>query len=283
MTVKVVTDSGADIPPEILQELEITTVPYLVQFAGETRQDGVDITPEEIYQRLQNGENLTTSAPPPQDFINAYLRCGADEIISIHLTGKHSATYDSALLAKKIVEEEKKCQYHIEVIDSRSIVMGIGLLAILAAKAAKEGKGLEEIVKIVKDATPKVHLIGVLDTLEYALKGGRLGKAAVLIERVSEKLKVKPILLLKDGEIKQGGIVRASKREERLLGFIKSFPRVREVAVEYATAENRGEAEDLSKTIKRLFPGVSLYLSQISSVLGVHSGPGALVVAVREE
>lgn len=284
MTVKVVTDSGADIPEEILKELEIETVPYLVQFGLDTFRDGIDIKAEEIYRLLKEEINLTTSAPFPKDFIKVYQKYGEDGIISIHLSGKLSATYDSALLAKAIVEEEKKC--HIEVIDSQAVVMGIGLLAILAAKTAKAGKGLEEIVKIVKDAIPKVHLIGVLDTLEYAFKGGRLGKAAILlgpIKKASETLKIKPVLILNDGEIKPGGILRSHKKKERLLKFIQSFPKVKEVAVEYATAENRGEAENLFDTIKSLFPGVSLYLSQISSVLGVHSGPGALVVALREE
>ncbi len=288
MTVKVVTDSGADIPKEIMEELGIKTVPYLVQFGGETRRDRVDITPEEIYQRLEEslkeGPQLTTSAPFPKDFIDIYQECGADGIISIHLTGKHSATYDSALNAKAIVEEEKKCQYHIEVIDSRLIVMGMGFLAILAAELAKEGKSLKEIVKAVEDAIPKIHLLCVLDSLKYVEKGGRLGKVALrAAQAATSMLNLKALLTLKKGEISFAGVVRPNRKKERLMEFISSFTRVKEAAVEYTAAKDKGEAEDLLETINHLFPGVPLYLSQISSVIGVHSGPGALVVALREE
>ena len=282
MTVKVVTDSGADIPKEIMEELGIVTVPYLVHFKGETRRDGVDITPEEIYQRLENKEDLTTSAPPPQDFINAYLKCGTDEIISIHLTGKRSATYDSALNAKAIVEEKKNCR--IEVIDSEAILIEMGFLAILAAKAAKEGKGLEEIVKIVKDAIPKVHILAVLDILKYAAKSGRLDKAVLQAAQAATGiLNVKALLTLKKGDISFAGVVRANKKKEKLIEFTNRFAKVKEIGVEYSAAKDREEAESLLETIKSHFPGIPLYLSQISSIIGVHSGPGALVVALREE
>jgi len=282
MTVKVVTDSGADIPEEIVKELEIETVPYLVQFGLNSFRDGIDIQAEEIYRLLKEGVHLTTSAPFPKDFIEIYQRY--DEIISIHISSKLSRTYESALFAKTMVEKEKNCQ--IEVIDSQALVMGMGFLAILAAKLAKEGKQLQEIVGEIKETIPKIHLLGILDTLEYVFRGGRLGDAAILLEglRKTEKLlKIKAVLTLKKGKVRPSGIVRLHQKKEKLIEFINSFPKVKEVAVEYATDKDREEAEDLLGKIKSLFPGITYYLSRISPVLGVHAGPGALVVTLREE
>jgi len=282
MTVKVVTDSGADIPEEIVKELEIETVPYLVQFGLNSFRDGIDIQAEEIYRLLKEGVHLTTSAPFPKDFIEIYQRY--DEIISIHISSKLSRTYESALFAKTMVEKEKNCQ--IEVIDSQALVMGMGFLAILAAKMAKEGENLKEIVKTVEDSIPKIHLWGILDSLKYIEKGGRLGDAAILLEglRKTEKLlKIKAVLTLKKGKVRPSGIVRLHQKKEKLIEFINSFPKVKEVAVEYATDKDREEAEDLLGKIKSLFPGITYYLSRISPVLGVHAGPGALVVTLREE
>jgi len=282
MTVKVVTDSGADIPEEIVKELEIETVPYLVQFGLNSFRDGIDIQAEEIYRLLKEGVHLTTSAPFPKDFIEIYQRY--DEIISIHISSKLSRTYESALFAKTMVEKEKNCQ--IEVIDSQALVMGMGFLAILAAKMAKEGENLKEIVKTVEDSIPKIHLLGILDSLKYIEKGGRLGDAAILLEglRKTEKLlKIKAVLTLKKGKVRPSGIVRLHQKKEKLIEFINSFPKVKEVAVEYATDKDREEAEDLLGKIKSLFPGITYYLSRISPVLGVHAGPGALVVTLREE
>ena len=282
MTVKVVTDSGADIPEEIVKELEIETVPYLVQFGLNSFRDGIDIQAEEIYRLLKEGVHLTTSAPFPKDFIEIYQRY--DEIISIHISSKLSRTYESALFAKTMVEKEKNCQ--IEVIDSQALVMGMGFLAILAAKMAEEGENLKEIVKTVEDSIPKIHLLGILDSLKYIEKGGRLGDAAILLEglRKTEKLlKIKAVLTLKKGKVRPSGIVRLHQKKEKLIEFINSFPKVKEVAVEYATDKDREEAEDLLGKIKSLFPGITYYLSRISPVLGVHAGLRALVITLREE
>ena len=164
--------------------------------------------------------------------------------------------------------------------------MGMGFLAILAAKLAKEGKQLQEIVGEIKETIPKIHLLGILDTLEYVFRGGRLGDAAILLEglRKTEKLlKIKAVLTLKKGKVRPSGIVRLHQKKEKLIEFINSFPKVKEVAVEYATDKDREEAEDLLGKIKSLFPGITYYLSRISPVLGVHAGPGALVVTLREE
>lgn len=284
MTVKIVTDTGGDIPEEVVEELEIEKVPLLVQFGLDTLRDGINIKADEIYRLLVEGKvKLTTSAPFLNDFIEVYQRLSresSDGIVSIHVSQKLSATYKTALLAKDKVNEEKKCQ--IEVIDSRTLLMGMGFLTILAAEMAKEEKGLKEIVKAVEEAIPKVHLLGCLDTLEYLKRGGRIGKAEALLGSV---LNVKPLLTVKDGELSPAGRVRGTtKARGKLLDFVKSFSEkeVEGISVEFATGKDKGDAENLLEEIKSLFPKATLYLSQISPVLGVHAGPGALIVTLRE-
>jgi DegV family protein with EDD domain len=294
MAVKVVTDTAADIPLDILEKWGIQTVPVLVQYEKKTFRDGIDINADEIYRLLVEGKvKLTTSAPFLNDLVEVYQRLSqesSDGIISIHISDKLSATCKTALLAKDKVNEEKECR--IEVIDSQAVVMATGFLPILAAKMAKEGKGLEEIVKAVKSAIPKIHLLGCLDTLKYLKEGGRIGKASALLGGL---LKTKPLLTMEDGEFSPSGRVQGiTKAKERLLDFVKSFSEpekeVRGVAMEYTTDKDREVAEDLLGKMKSLFPKATpipkatptFYLSRISPVLGVHAGPGTLIVSLME-
>jgi len=151
MTVKVVTDSTSDIPLEVAQKLGITIVPNYVNFGNDTFCEGIDITPEEFYQKLtENPIHPTTSAAPPIDFLKFYIELSqkTDNIISIHPSSKLSAIYNNALLAKKMAGEKTNCK--IAVINSSLVVMAMGLLVISAARLAKEGKNLEEILELIQ-------------------------------------------------------------------------------------------------------------------------------------
>ncbi len=283
MTVRIVTDSTSDIPRGIVDALGITVVPVYIQFGIQSLRDGVDITREEFYERLINSPiPPTTSTCSCGDLVKAYqkLAKGTDSILSIHLSSKLSAVYSTALLAKETMEKEKNCR--IIVIDSQFAAMASGLLVILAAKMAKEGKNLGEIVDSVEKNIPNVHFLAILDTLRYASKGGRVGKTLICAAQAANRLlNVKPMLTFKNGEVALSGMVRAQKREEKLMEFVQSFSGRRGIAVEYTTG--RKEAEDLLKRIKAKFPWANLYLSQASPAIGTHAGPGTFAVSVLTE
>lgn len=276
MTVKIVTDSSADLSPELVREWGITVVPLYVRFGDKVYRDGIDITEDEFYQRLQTDPvHPNTTQPTPQDFTEVYKRLAdeADGIISIHISSVLSGTCNSAVQAKETLDTV--CP--IEVIDSRSLTRALGSLAVLAARLAKEGKSREEILAEVNRAIPDSHVMALFDTLKYLLLGGRIGKARALLGSV---LNVKPMLALKDGETVPAGQVRTrSKGLDRLVDFVKSATDVEDLSVIYSTTPD--EARTLAERIGEFLPGIKVNMARLGPMLGVHMGPGALIVAIR--
>ncbi len=277
MTVKVVTDSTSDIPAELAEELGITVVPIYVIFGQETYRDGVDMDADEFFDKLvHNNVHPTTSVPSPKDFADVYneLASKTDEIISIHLTSKESGTYNSAVLAKELVEKE--CR--IEVVDSQSISMSLGMLVIAAARQALAGASLDQVAEFAHRNVPRVHLMILLDTLKYVIRGGRLSKASGLVGTV---LRVRPLLTMREGDLMPAGVARTkAKAVERLYSFAKGFSRVKELAVAYTT--DRDEARSFLDRMKSLFPDATSYLARVGPSLGTHAGPGTMGVAIWE-
>ena len=278
MTVKIVTDSSADLPAQLVQELGITIVPLYVRFGEKVYRDRVDISEDEFYQRLLHDPvHPSTIQPTPQDFANVYQKLSpkADGIVSIHMSAKLSGTYNSALQGKEMIE--KGCP--IEVVDSQTTSMGLGLIDIAAAIVAKAGEGLPTVMEEVKQAIPNIRLLFLLDTLEYLLLGGRIGKAKALLGSI---LNVKPVLILKDGEVVPAGQVRSrAKGIDRLFDFVKSASNIQDLAVVYNTTPD--EAQALEERIGTIFTKEQIKLARVGPMLGVHSGPGALAVALREK
>ena len=278
MTVKIVTDSSADLPAQLVQELGITVVPLYVRFGEKVYRDRVDISEDEFYQRLLHDPvHPSTIQPTPQDFASVYQKLSpkADGIVSIHMSAKLSGTYNSALQGKEMIE--KGCP--IEVVDSQTTSMGLGLIDIAAAIVAKAGEGLPTVMEEVKQAIPSIRLLFLLDTLEYLLLGGRIGKAKALLGSI---LNVKPVLTLKDGEVVPAGQVRSrAKGIDRLFDFVKSASNIQDLAVVYNTTPD--EAQALEERIGTIFTKEQIKLARVGPMLGVHSGPGALAVALREK
>jgi DegV family protein with EDD domain len=277
MTVKVVVDSTSDIPAQLAKQWDITIVPAYVVFGGKSYRDRLDISEDEVYAKLDYDSVFpTTSVPSPQDFADVYNKLAdeTNEIVSIHLTSRESGVYNSAVLGKELVS--KKC--HIEVIDSQSVAMSYGILAIAAAKEAKAGASLEKVAEGVRQSIPRMHLLMVLDTLKYVVRGGRVGKGYGLLGSV---LRVKPLLTVRDGKLMLAGVARTRvKAINRLYDFVEDFPQVSEIAVSYTTSNE--EAEALAERIKSNHRNTTLYLTRVGPVLGTHAGPGAMGVAVRE-
>lgn len=276
MTVKIVTDSTADLPEEVVKALGITVVPLYVRFGDEVLRDRVDISEDEFYQRLTEGSvHPNTTQPNPQDFVDVYQKLSAaDGIVSIHLSAKLSGTCSSALQAKGTVVKE--CS--VEVVDSETLSMALGLVVIAAAEAAKAGKSLDEVVEVAKRTMPKIHLLFLLDTLKYLLLGGRIGKAKALLGSI---LNVKPMLAVKDGELVPTGQVRTrAKGIDKLFEYVKNAGDIQDLAVVYNTTPD--EAEALAERIGSVFDKEKIRMARVGPVLGVHGGPGAMLVVFRE-
>jgi DegV family protein with EDD domain len=277
MTVKIITDSLSDISPEFARELGIITVPVYVRFGEEVYKDRIEMTTEQFYYRLVHDAAFpTTTQPSPGDFLEVYQKLSGetDEILVVTLSSKLSGTYQSALQAKQLMEG--KCR--IEVIDSQTVIMGLGLIIISALKKAKSGANLDKMVDFVRGAISRSHSVMFFDTLKYLAKGGRIGRAQSFL---GSMLSVKPILTMRDGEVSPLTRVRSRVAgKDYLFNFVAGFPKVEMLAVEHATTPD--ESNELIERLSKLIPRENIYTSTVSPVIGTYVGPHVLSVSVLE-
>lgn len=256
-----------------MRELDITAVPAIVHFGAQGFRDRVDLSLDEFYRRLHSSSIVpTTSQPPPDAFAAAYRRLAdtADEIFSIHSTKLLTGIYGSAVTAAAELPG-----IHIRVVDSQQVTMALGWLVILAARAARDGAGLNELGELVDEARPRSHVIAVLDTLDYAQRSGRLGKGSALIGTL---LNVKPIISLVDGQVMPVENVRTHRRAlDRLAEIVLSSGPIQELAVMHAAGLEF--ATQLRGTFERTLPEVRIPIIETGPVLGTHVGPKAVGVA----
>ena len=276
MTIKIVTDSTADLPLQLAKDLGITVVPVYLRFGDEVFRDRVDISEDAFYHRLTHDHvHPSTTQPSPQDFIDIYkeLSKKADGIISIHVSSKLSGTCNSALQGIEAVGKE--CP--IEVIDSQEVTMGLGLLVIAANEMAQSGRSLQQVAKEVKEMIPSIHVLGLLDTLKYLALGGRIGKLQALLGSV---LNVKPMLTVKDGVLAPTGRARSrAKGIDILFDCVKNAADIQDLAVVHNTTPE--EAQALVRRLGAVFPEERIRLARLGPALGVHTGPGILLIALR--
>ena len=275
MTVKIVTDSVADLPSQVIEELGITIVPLNVRFGTEVYRDGIDLTAEQFYDRLKHTETLpVTSVPSPGIFAEAYDKLAeeTDEILAIIVSSKLSGTYEVALQSIGLMK--RKCR--VEVIDSQWAVMAEGFMVMKAARVASSGASLDEVIDVTRKTIPRVDFRAAFDTLEYLRRGGRIGKAQAFL---GSMLKVNPIITVKDGVVEPAGRTRSrAKAIDYLCNFAMSYSHIEEIAVEDAACPD--EAEMLVERLSAKFPKEQIYRSRTTPVIGTHTGPGLLLVAV---
>jgi DegV family protein with EDD domain len=278
VAIKIVIDSTADMPSALVQEYGITVVPLNVHFGTEVFRDSIEISPDEFYKRLASSPKLpTTSQPTVGDFLDVYqeLSKATDEIVSIHVSGKLSGTLNSANQAKGQYTGNAR----IEVVDSEHVSMGLGMVAIAASKAAQGGASIEDVVKEAKQTIPKVQFVGLVDTLEYLEKGGRIGKAQALVGSI---LRLKPLLTVKDGEVHPLEKIRTrSKGIDRLCDIVKEHAPLESLAVVYTTTPD--DAAQLADRLRPLVPSGDIPISQVGPVVGTHAGPGVLGISLTQK
>jgi len=278
MAVKIVTDSTADLPDKLVEELDITVVPVYLRFGDEVFRDRIDISEDDFYNRLSHDPvHPSTTQPTPQDFTSVYDKLSGDSngIVSIHLTSKLSGTYNSAVQGEKTAKKE--CP--IEIIDTQTVSIAFGLIVVHAAKMAKSGMSMKQIVDSTLKIIPDVHVFILFDTLKYLAKGGRIGKAKALLGSV---LNIKPMLTIRDGELVPIGKVRTrSQGIDRLMDYVKNAKEIQDLAIMHSTTPD--EAQSLIERASSLFSDNNILLARLGPALGVHGGPGVIAVAFREK
>jgi DegV family protein with EDD domain len=271
----VVTDSTATIPEPLLQELDIRIVPVLLNFAGRSYRDGIDITPTEFYRRLRANKHLpTTSAPSVGDFLRVYVAAAQEAagIVSIHLPPHLSVTFEAAVVASRLVDG-----LPIRVVNSRSATMAQGFVALEAARTAAAGGDLEAVVTRAEEVAGQVRFFAMLDTLEYLYRGGRIGGAAALL---GSMLQIKPVVYLVDGRVEPLAKPRTRGRAvDCMLQRMAVEVGGRPVHAAVMQADACEEAEKLRGRLTKQFQCVELYVTEFTPVMGAHSGPGVLGLA----
>lgn len=274
MTVHIVTDSTSDISKELADEHGITVIPLTISFGAESYRDGIDLSADEFYARLQVTKALpTTSQPPPALFQHAYEHLVTrGDVVSIHLSQKFSGTIETARAAARDVAPGK-----ISVVDSTSVSMGLGMCTIAAARVAKAGGTREACVAAAESVAGRLRVAVAFETLEYLRRGGRIGRATAFLGGL---LRLKPILTVKDGETFPVTRVRSRAKALDELFALCAGKRVDEIAIMHTTTPDDTAA--LAERARAACPGVPLHLGRFGPVLGVHGGPGMLGFAVVE-
>ena len=274
--VAIVTDSSPNIPAEIIQANNIHVVPLTVIWGEENFYDGVDITPEEFYKRLDTAKVMpSTSQPSVADFEVLFRKLHLEgyDILAVLISEDLSGTISSATQAKKLLPDA-----NIEIVNSKTLVMSLGFQVLAAARAANQGATLEECKRLAEDGKDRCGVIFVLDTLEFLHRGGRIGTAKRFMGTL---LNVKPVLAVENGVIVPLDSVRTQKKA--LATIIDLIEEKTKGKNNIRLATLHANCPELAQTVldeaAERIPNVETVFSELSPVIGTHTGPGAVGLA----
>ncbi|HEY75619.1 MAG TPA: DegV family protein [Thermoflexia bacterium] len=276
--IAVVTDSTAYLPPDVQERLDIPVIPLNLVWGEEVLKDGEDIIPTAFYQRLQAASTMpTTSQPSAGEFVDFFRRVAeeknTDTILGFFISSELSGTVASAEAAKNLLDD-----LNIVVVDSRSTSMGLGFQAMAAAEVIHAGGSIEEAVQAAETIRYRLHVLFVVDTLEFLHRGGRIGGAQRFL---GTALKIKPILELENGRIESVEQVRTKKKAVARLVQIAQ-ERAGAHPVPRAAVVHANAVEDcrrLQEQVQEALSPQEIYMTEVSPVIGTHTGPGTLGVA----
>jgi fatty acid kinase fatty acid binding subunit len=272
LPVAIVTDSTADLPPQLASSRSITVVPLTLNFEGQALLDGVDIRPDEFYRRLPSATtHPTTSQPSPGRFAEAYMALLADHeaVVSIHISQKLSGTYESARQAAHMTDPKR-----VRVVDSELVSMSLGLLTLAASALAAGGSDGQAIEAKVLEMRAEVQTYFSVSTLEFLRRGGRIGRASALLGSV---LQVKPVLCIRDGLVTPLERVRTFERAlNRVVELTHEVDRGHGVCVIVGHADAEADAERIGRELDPI--AETLMIQPLGPVVGAHAGPGVVGV-----
>jgi DegV family protein with EDD domain len=277
--VKVVTDSTAYLEASVAKRLGITIVPLTVRLGDEIFREGVDITAEEFFQKLDRSSAMPVAFPPSvEDFQAVYAKLSktTDQIMSIHISSKLSQTCSRATAASQAFLG--RCE--ITVVDSLTTSLGLGIVATAAAQAAAKGQPLDEVEFLIRGMIPHIYIVFLAETLEYLERGGRIGQAQALLGTM---LNIKPFLAIEDGEIIPMEKVRTHEDAvDKLFEFVAEFSQIEQIAIMQSTPEPIEETKLLIERLEMVFPKIKPPILVYGPVLACHVGPNGLGVIVYE-
>jgi DegV family protein with EDD domain len=278
--VRIVTDSTAHfLDPSVIERYGVTIVPLHIQFGQELYRDGVDIDTAEFFQRAaESPMPPVASSPSPEDFARVYTELGkqTDRILSIHISSKLSRTYRNARTATDTLLGRCK----IQVVDSMTTSLGLGILVEAAAHAGAEGESLDEIVRTVRGMIPRIYVVFFVETLDYLERGGRLSKSQAILGTM---LGIKPFLTIEEGDIIPMEKVRTrDKAVEKLVEFVAEFSALDTVAILHSNVQPNEDTRLLLERLAVEFPGRHFPLMTYGPALACHIGPNSLGVIVYE-
>ncbi len=295
--IAVITDSVATVPQNLVRELGILVVPLSVEVGGVVYHDGVDLAPDDLYQRMATAVPRAapkTSQPPPGAWLVKFeeAAASADHVVCFTLSAAFSGTYSSAVQAARIFAEDVPPgarRPSVKVVDTRLAAIAEGWVVIEAARAAREGAPLEAVLRRAREVAARARLVAVVDTLEYLMRGGRVPK---LVGLAATALGVKPMARLRHGEAVAAGVARSLEhayramirrmaRECRRVELATGRPAKLHVGVMHAGAADRGER--LLALVREDLAPAEVLLTDFTPVMGVHTGPGVVGVGYFAE
>ena len=281
--VAVIADSIGCIPRDLIETYGIEIVAPNIYWNGSVYRDWLDITPGQAYELLQKDpEAFSTAAPSPGDLADTYLRVSqtAESLLFVTVSSQVSTLHNAAIAAKGLVKDELP-ETRIEVLDSRTCTGAEGFVAMAAARAASEGKGLAEVIDDARGVRDRVDLLFVLDTIRHAYRTGRIPRLA---SRVGSLLDVKPVMGWWDGVARFKSMTRSKEKGiDQIVGLMHSRVGGKRVHVAVHHTDVAGEGEELKERVRQEFDCVELWLTEFSPIMGYSAGRGALGLAFYAE
>lgn len=270
MSIKIVTDSTCDLPAAIIDKYDITVIPLYINVGSKGYLDGIELSRQDFYTLLPDCDPLPTTAVPGSDkfkqVYQALAEQGATQILSIHISHSLSATADVARVAA-----QETTAVSVTVIDSGQLSLGCGFMVETAAKVARDGRSMTEIIALIKEQGERTHVIAALDTLEFLRRSGRMNS---IVAGLGSLLQVKPILKMHLGQPTSERVRTSSKAIQQLITLLAEQAPLEQVALVHTNAANQADA--LRQKIQHLLPGDKILSVDITPVLGTHLGPGAV-------
>jgi DegV family protein with EDD domain len=277
--VAVVTDSVAMLPDELARRNRIGVVPILLNVGNRSYRDGLDMTTSEFYQLLRSSEELpTTSAPSVGAFVEAFESAltHAEAVVAVHVSARLTSVHRIAKMAAQSMPEHR-----IHVLDSQSATMAQGFIALAAARRARDGGDLEEVVRAAEEARSNTRFFAFLETMEYLRRGGRVHGAVALM---GNAIQLKPIVHIVDGEIASLARPRTRRKAtQAMIDLMAQDVGDRPVRAAVLHTDCLSDAENLRDRLDDLFDCLELYITEMTPVMGTHTGPGLLGLAYQLE
>ena len=275
--IKIITDSTSDLSKDIVEKYNIEVLPLIVNFGEESYYDGVDMTFDKLIAKIKEGAEFpTTSQINPQRFYDCFKKYVEEDykIIYISIGSKFSGTYQSACIARDMLDSED-----IVIIDSENVTSGLGILVIYTGKLIEQGKSLGEIEKEILECVPKVDNMLAFNSLDHLIKGGRLSKTAGFIGNV---LNIKPMLAIRDGEI---GVIDKVRGTKKALKAVADYLEDKKIKQGTPVILLEAPGGDMKSTVREKLEEKNFEIieQKVGCVVGTHSGPDAVGVFFIKE